>query len=525
MLLLWVWPILGTVLTTHDIRKGILLQDHGEAVILDEYALIKINVSIIHENERNLKELRVVLENSRKKLTNPVLVRVIKGLLDSVDEELGVEKSVGTRKKRSLLPFVGQALKSVFGVSTEADHKRAQERINKLEEWAARQGSTYNTIIEGVNSNSKSIKEIADAFDDLVEVVKEGRVKYEKIAYFNELALECERHLQLHKDRMKALIKAQQGELSPALITPRRLKAIIDWTLIQHYHKPLVKDTWMYYPIASVEVIDHTIIVLIPFDGEHIFHLVTIKPFPIKVNDTPIIWNGVEKDLLLDERNARVINLGTNLAEKCVNSMGRFICNSLHAEEPLRALPCLRVFLEGASWTDNSCSFIEFNKTFTFQHVPPNIILFSNNSVNLNIICNGKARQTLLYNVQAVSTGCEIRIPDTFTYIPSRLFEYSMNTTHDIVNYAHQFAEPEIKLLRMKLRKDIPLTPTFWLTFTTSVSPYLPLSNFVFILLALVVGVLIIRYIIIKRVRYLRSLLPRRSTSVDSQAEDNSTEE
>ena len=105
--LLWVWSILGTVLTTHDIRKGILLQDHGEAVILDEYALIKINVSIIHENERNLKELRVVLENSRKKLTNPVLVRVIKGLLDSVDEELVVENNVGSRKKTSLLPFVG----------------------------------------------------------------------------------------------------------------------------------------------------------------------------------------------------------------------------------------------------------------------------------------------------------------------------------------------------------------------------------------------------------------------------------
>ena len=28
-----VWAILGTVLTTHDIRKGILLHDHGEAVI------------------------------------------------------------------------------------------------------------------------------------------------------------------------------------------------------------------------------------------------------------------------------------------------------------------------------------------------------------------------------------------------------------------------------------------------------------------------------------------------------------
>ena len=87
-------------------------------------------------------------------------------------------------------------------------------------------------------------------------------MKHEKIEYFNELVLECERHLQLHKDRMKALIKAQQGELTPTLITPRRLKAIIDWTLIQHYHKPLVKDTWMYYHLSSVEVIYHIIVIL-----------------------------------------------------------------------------------------------------------------------------------------------------------------------------------------------------------------------------------------------------------------------
>ena len=69
--LLWVWSILGTVLTTHDICKGILLQDHREAVIVDEYTLIEINVSIIHENENNLKELHVVLERFRKELANP----------------------------------------------------------------------------------------------------------------------------------------------------------------------------------------------------------------------------------------------------------------------------------------------------------------------------------------------------------------------------------------------------------------------------------------------------------------------
>ena len=53
--------VLGA-LGTYDERKGALLHNHGEAVIVDEYALIKLNVSIIHENEKNLKELEVILK-------------------------------------------------------------------------------------------------------------------------------------------------------------------------------------------------------------------------------------------------------------------------------------------------------------------------------------------------------------------------------------------------------------------------------------------------------------------------------
>ena len=123
VMMLCVCAILGNGRSTHNICRGILIHSHGKAVILDEYALMKLSVSIIHENENNLKELRVVLEKFRKEMTNPLRVRVIEGLLKSVDEELGVKIGGVKRKKRSLLPFAGQALKSMFGVSTEADHQ------------------------------------------------------------------------------------------------------------------------------------------------------------------------------------------------------------------------------------------------------------------------------------------------------------------------------------------------------------------------------------------------------------------
>ena len=38
--------VLG-VLGTYDVRKGVLLHNYGEAVIVDKYALIKLNISVI----------------------------------------------------------------------------------------------------------------------------------------------------------------------------------------------------------------------------------------------------------------------------------------------------------------------------------------------------------------------------------------------------------------------------------------------------------------------------------------------
>ena len=144
-------------------------------MIVDEYELIKVNVSIIHENERSLKELWVILERFNRNMTNPTQVRIIQGLLDAVDEEFRVGVSAIKCRKWSLLPFMGTAQKSMFGLLTEADNQ----------EWVVQQGLTYATVIEGVTKNTKYIKQIADIFDDLAKFIKHGRVESKKIMYFN----------------------------------------------------------------------------------------------------------------------------------------------------------------------------------------------------------------------------------------------------------------------------------------------------------------------------------------------------
>ena len=82
---------------------------------------------------------------------------------------------------------------------------------------------------------------------------------------------------------------------------------------------------------------------------KHAFELLSITPFPIQVNGTPIIWDGAETNLLLNRRDVEIIDLGKVLDSRCIEAMGQFYCKAIHAEQPLRALPCLRVLVEGSA--------------------------------------------------------------------------------------------------------------------------------------------------------------------------------
>ena len=90
---------------------------------------------------------------------------------------------------------------------------------------------------------------------------------------------------------MHALLKANKGILSLAFISPRQLKSIIDWTMAKHFHQPLVHDTLLCYNLAAVHIIEHFVIALIPLNGDLDYNLYSLCPFPVMVNNTPVIWN------------------------------------------------------------------------------------------------------------------------------------------------------------------------------------------------------------------------------------------
>ena len=89
------------------------------------------------------------------------------------------------------------------------------------------------------------------------------------------------------------LLNVHKGIFSPALISSQQLQAIVDWTMGQHSHSPLVEDTMLYYTLASEVLIKHFVIALVPFQSAEDFHLYSLIPFPVLMNNTPVIWNDV----------------------------------------------------------------------------------------------------------------------------------------------------------------------------------------------------------------------------------------
>ena len=106
-------------------------------------------------------------------------------------------------------------------------------------------------------------------------------------------------YLSLHKERVQALLNAHKGILSSALISTRQSKAIVDWTVGKHSHKPLVGGTLLYYNLATVHVIRNFVIALIPFDSTEDFNLYSLIPFPMLLNKATVIWIDVQQNFML----------------------------------------------------------------------------------------------------------------------------------------------------------------------------------------------------------------------------------
>ena len=154
---------------------------------------------------------------------------------------------------------------------------------------------------------------------------------------------------------------------------------------------------------------------------------------------------------------------------------------------------------------------MEYTDEFFYQAVEDNIIIFSNKTLYIHIVNEDWAQQVEVIDIKAISSKCEIRIPNYLTYVPSKLYQYSFNHSYVVRNYSHQFAEPELKLLKLKFRKEIPKIPNTWFYFSTIASPYLSITNVFLVFGLFIIGFLLFRCMVIRRLRSLQNFVTQRT--------------
>ena len=64
-----------------------------------------------------------------------------------VKKEISKIRENEKKTKRSLLPFIGNALNTMFGVATDAQVENERDRISKWEIWAGEMGIIMRKII------------------------------------------------------------------------------------------------------------------------------------------------------------------------------------------------------------------------------------------------------------------------------------------------------------------------------------------------------------------------------------------
>lgn len=102
------------------------------------------------------------------------------GLTNSLSNWAGDDPSVYTRQKRSLLPFVGDFHKQLFGTATEADVQLLRDALDHYQEAIlantdsiTQMGQSFHSAVSATyNKTSAAIGNVAQELHQMKEVVK-----------------------------------------------------------------------------------------------------------------------------------------------------------------------------------------------------------------------------------------------------------------------------------------------------------------------------------------------------------------
>ena len=194
-----------------------------------------------------------------------------------------------SRPKRSLLPFGGRLLSSVFGTATEEQVDAINRKVVKIISWAKKKGHLMRKMVQQGNVNSEKIVSLNRRINYYAQKAKLTGRRISSVNLKLDRVLAAEFTEGLINDVLRVdqgVVLAHRGIVTPNLLLPATFSNIIDNAVTQYNYRPLfpVESLPHYYGVLHSCVLGERIFVFIPFSSAETLSYFEIKPFPTFVN-------------------------------------------------------------------------------------------------------------------------------------------------------------------------------------------------------------------------------------------------
>ena len=486
---------------THDvsINHGALVENKGQVKMIENVVIIK----------KNLTELRNCQSNALE------MINIVKGLLknekESENKELLLDAKdklmeiTGSRKKRSLLPFVGSIMNSLFGVATESSLEREKERLDKIETWAQEYGHVINNVISNLNDHAESFNKLSDELLDLENKVEDEINKIERKLKIQNVVNKINLKINKIMNIMESVRLAHFGKVDVNLITVAELKEIISYSIFNFNFQPLDVDIVTYYSMLTVKVVDNMCYILLPFNNDDNLFMKRIIPFPMTINDKEIMLSGGNRIVLGNKMNDLINVWKEKDLENCLEWREKnYICNNPNFYlQPIDRHECIKFLLQGG--VDN-CIYQYVEKDFHVFFLK-NVYIFTKEMQVAELSCKGKETKLDIINVKILPGNCKIKIPGYFYYKPTIFKNVDLNVTEKSFNIDNTLKKFEINHNQIKMKTLPPYESKIMILYKQSVMPWITILTLPVLIIIIFLFYCGVRVMVLKRIDFIKSLL------------------
>ena len=494
-----VWGIGTTSGQDIEIKGGALIQRKGTMNLINKVVIVKKNfteVKILRERAQEMEnDLQIMYEKETDENN--------RAIIDDMTSKLS--EITGSRKKRSLLPFVGTALNRLFGVATEGDIKREKERLDRIEEWAQSLGNIIQGSVGILNEHAMIINNISNSLNVLSETLEDQINKLERKLIFQDIALKIDELVNNIKFKLDALLEAKLNRVSVNLLSFAELEEILSYSIVNFLVKPFDMDIISYYNILSVKVIHDQVFILLPFDDNIDMNVYKVTPFPMQINDKVMILDS-QIEIVFERKRMDLVSLWSNVEfeNSCVEIQNNdFVCNKdLFYTQNIKNTECLNYLLNNG---DDNCKYVSYEKDFKVEMLDNKIYVFTKEKEQLVVSCNGKESRMFINNVHIFPRECHVKIINKFYYEPTIFREIQLNTSY--TNFNFQLNVSKIQLPRVSsFASEVP-NVLFLSLYKEKVMPVMTLVYYPLVVVVGVVSIVFIRRLVIKKINNINELL------------------